>query len=84
MGRNSDASVTIHMLYCLRNQENKRGEHAVKKEAMIMQTSMDFRGITRYDYTAVKPGLFSRIARFFKALFAVKETSFTLVTPSSS
>ena len=29
---NSDASVTIHMLYCLRNQENKRGEHAVKKE----------------------------------------------------
>ena len=40
-----------------------------------MQTSMSFRDVTRYDYTAVKPGLFSRIARFFKAVLAVKESN---------
>ena len=39
-----------------------------------MQNTMNYRGITRYEYTAVKPGLFRRIISFFKAALKVKKT----------
>ena len=40
-----------------------------------MQNTMNYRGITRYDYTIVKPGIFRRMVSFFKAAFAVKKTN---------
>jgi len=40
-----------------------------------MQSTMNIRGITHNGYTAVKPGIFRRIANFFKAALAVKKTN---------
>ena len=40
-----------------------------------MQNTMNYRGIVRYDYAAVKPGLFRRIANFFKAVLATRKTN---------
>ena len=40
-----------------------------------MQNTMNFRGITRYDYITVKPGIFTRLIRFIKAAFAVRKAN---------
>ena len=40
-----------------------------------MQSTLNYRGITRYEYTAVKPGIFRRMISFFKAAFAVRKTN---------
>ena len=40
-----------------------------------MQSTMNYRGTVRYEYTTVKPGIFRRIANFFKAALAVKKTN---------
>ena len=40
-----------------------------------MQNTMNYRGIIRYDYITVKPGVFRRLVRFFKAAFAVRKAN---------
>ena len=40
-----------------------------------MQNTMNYRGIIRYDYITVKPGIFRCLISFFKAAFAVKKAN---------
>jgi len=40
-----------------------------------MQNTLNYRGITRYDYIIVKPSIFRRMVSFFKAAFAVRKTN---------
>ena len=40
-----------------------------------MQNTMNYRGITRYEYDTVKPGIFARLIRFFKAALSVRKTN---------
>ena len=44
-----------------------------------MQTTMNFRGVTRYSYDTTKPtaliALFRRLVSFFKSALAVKKTN---------
>ena len=42
---------------------------------MIMQNTMNYRGVIRCEYSIVKPGIFARIINFFKAAFAVRKTN---------
>ena len=43
------------------------------KEAMIMQTTMNYRGITRYSCDTTRPTLFRRMISFFKAALATRK-----------
>ena len=40
-----------------------------------MQNTMNYRGIIRYDYITVKPSVFTRLIRFFKAALATRKPS---------
>ena len=40
-----------------------------------MQNTMNYTDAIRYGNTAVKPGIFSRLIRFFKAVLAVRKTN---------
>ena len=40
-----------------------------------MQNTMNYRGVTRYEYYMVKPGIFARLIRFFKSALAVRNTN---------
>ena len=37
-----------------------------------METTMNYRGAVRYSYIYTKPGIFSRLVRFFKAALETK------------
>ena len=40
-----------------------------------MQNTMNYRGVTRYEYDTVKPGIFARLIQFFKSALAVRKTN---------
>ena len=72
--------MTINLLYCSRNQENKTGENTAPKEVMIMQNTMNHHwDIPCYSFVAIYPGnvsaSFRRIINFFKAACAARKTN---------
>ena len=40
-----------------------------------MQTTMNYRGVTRYSYDTTRPTLFRRMISFFKAALATRKTN---------
>ena len=66
------SSVTVPVLY----SSHQKNESDNTKEEMIMQTTMNYRGVTRYSYDTTKPtAFFRRMVGFFKAALATRKTN---------
>ena len=65
------SSVTVPVLY----SSHQKNESDNTKEEMIMQTTMNYMGITRYSYDTTRPTLFRRMVSFFKAALATRKTN---------
>lgn len=69
------SSVTVPMLY----SSHQKNESDTTKEVLIMQTTMNYRGITRYSYDTTKPialtAFFRRMVSFFKAALATRKNN---------
>ena len=66
------SSVTVPMLY----SSHQMNDSDTTKEAMIMQTTMNYRGITRYSYDTTRPtAFFRRMVSFFKAALATRKNN---------
>ena len=66
------SSVTGPLLY----SSHQKNDSDTTKEVMIMQTTMNYRGVTRYSYDTTKPiAFFRRMVGFFKATLATRKTN---------
>ena len=69
------SSVTNTVLY----SSHQKNDSDTTKEEMIMQTTMNYRGVTRYSYDTTRPtaliAFFRRMVSFFKAALATKKTN---------
>ena len=60
------------MLY----SSHQKNDSDTTKEVMIMQTTMNYRGVTRYSYDTIKPiAFFRRMVGFFKAALATRKNN---------
>ena len=79
------SSVTVFLIYSS-HQKNESNHSVINhtdtdrdKEAMIMQNTMNYRGITRYSYDTTRPtalaAIFRRMISFIKAAMATKKAN---------